>query len=946
MRPKTLSILTLLLFFAFSSAGAVVRFINYDMPHPEQTNRVVDLIVTFGNSKLAAVRSAAEEEKIGGVAGIHMGVWNYIPEDGPTSFAPLAVDLRIVDKSTEVWAAGDNEMRKIWTADTTYTTADGRITKDIVLKWEAYDAAYFGFTGEVTFNDIEVDPDDGSIWVSSTGGILRLSEGEWNILDGPATCIAIDGQGIKYFGTESSGVIKCEGLTCTNLIPAEELVGGVTAITIDRRDRLWFATFRPGQISGTWGTSQIILFEDGNLTRKILPDPWGSALKVADMAADRQGNILFATLGGGVKKFDGTTWTSYTTEDLLADNTVNTVAVESHDKIWFGTDNGISLMIIDEEFDLMALEDKEILSSSPLIDSTGHVFFGKSDGIFYAYSVTPVHYALKEKWTFETGAEILSSPSVDRESIFYFGSSDHSIYALYPDGTLKWSYETGDGVISSPAVGDDGTIYAGSKDGYLYALNHDGTLKWRFETGGPVWSSPGLGTDGTVYFGSHDKNFYALTPGGELKWTYPTGGEIFSSPAVGYQGAVYFGSNDYFIYALNPDGSLEWSYETGGEVISSPTVDFDETVYVGSTDYFLYAINPQGTLAWRCKINAPIWSSPVINTAGQIVCGSSNIARLDTDLEPVTDFEDLDPPIEKFTVDRDGNIKHRNGSSNGNSSTPAVWVKGPIRQVGDYSNSMTAGSELVAGYDGKTNWPKFRHDYRNTGNVAASLEITVKGTTELPADIFCDINGDGYLNISDAIMLMIKGRDNPDDPSLDFDGDGSYTVVDVVELLFAMQLGTCRPPGAALASGALVSPVEKIQGLSPEDIDYIENMMPELTLTAGQEAEFRLALYGEAGKPGLPQEFSLAQNSPNPFNPSTTISYTVPEGSNERVYLNVYNIRGALVRTLVDRVVTPGSYQVFWDGTDNSGRQVGSGPYFYRLEAGDFVRIRKMVLLK
>jgi len=56
--------------------------------------------------------------------------------------------------------------------------------------------------------------------------------------------------------------------------------------------------------------------------------------------------------------------------------------------------------------------------------------------------------------------------------------------------------------------------------------------------------------------------------------------------------------------------------------------------------------------------------------------------------------------------------------------------------------------------------------------------------------------------------------------------------------------------------------------------------------------------------------------------------------------------RSALVRTLVDRVVTPGIHHVFWDGTDNSGRQVGSGAYFYRLKAGDFVRIRKMVLLK
>ena len=122
--------------------------------------------------------------------------------------------------------------------------------------------------------------------------------------------------------------------------------------------------------------------------------------------------------------------------------------------------------------------------------------------------------------------------------------------------------------------------------------------------------------------------------------------------------------------------------------------------------------------------------------------------------------------------------------------------------------------------------------------------------------------------------------------------------------------------------------------------------MVELDLTEEQEAAFRLALYGQAGTARLPKVFSLAQNSPNPFNPATTISYSVPEGTLVQVKLTVYNIRGQLVRTLVDEVREPGSYTVYWDGRNDAGRQVASGVYFYRMRAGDFVQTRKMVLLK
>jgi len=88
----------------------------------------------------------------------------------------------------------------------------------------------------------------------------------------------------------------------------------------------------------------------------------------------------------------------------------------------------------------------------------------------------------------------------------------------------------------------------------------------------------------------------------------------------------------------------------------------------------------------------------------------------------------------------------------------------------------------------------------------------------------------------------------------------------------------------------------------------------------------------------------LAQNRPNPFNPSTQIAYRI--ASDERVRLRIYDVSGALVRTLVDARQSSGAYTVSWDGRDNDGLVVSTGMYFYRLEAGKFAQTRRMVLLK
>lgn len=99
--------------------------------------------------------------------------------------------------------------------------------------------------------------------------------------------------------------------------------------------------------------------------------------------------------------------------------------------------------------------------------------------------------------------------------------------------------------------------------------------------------------------------------------------------------------------------------------------------------------------------------------------------------------------------------------------------------------------------------------------------------------------------------------------------------------------------------------------------------------------------------PAVPFDFDLEQNYPNPFNPETKLIYRVSAGlSNAKVRLLVYNLRGMLVKTLVDSKLSPGRYEVIWDGTDDNGSAVASGIYLYALTQGDFVTAKKMTLIR
>ena len=93
-----------------------------------------------------------------------------------------------------------------------------------------------------------------------------------------------------------------------------------------------------------------------------------------------------------------------------------------------------------------------------------------------------------------------------------------------------------------------------------------------------------------------------------------------------------------------------------------------------------------------------------------------------------------------------------------------------------------------------------------------------------------------------------------------------------------------------------------------------------------------------------PEKFELYQNYPNPFNSQTVIKYNIPEASN--VLIEVYNILGQRIKTLINDFKNPGYYNVIWNARNNNGLTVSSGVYLYRIKAGEFSITKKLILMK
>ncbi|MBU1628400.1 PQQ-binding-like beta-propeller repeat protein [bacterium] len=323
-------------------------------------------------------------------------------------------------------------------------------------------------------------------------------------------------------------------------------------------------------------------------------------------------------------------WTYYTGAYITA-----SPAVDSSGNLYFGNHDGIFYSLSPVGEFNWSYNTGDIIVSSPALDNDGSVYFGGLDKKFYALNSDGTL-----KWSYETQGTIYSSPNLTSEAILV-GSDDNKLYALDKSGILKWSYQTGSWISSSPSVDTKGVIYFGSYDGKLYALNPDGSLKWIYDTKTYLYSSPSINENGAVYIGGYNGKLYAVKEG-TLLWSYQTGSIIYSSPAISSKsGKVYFGSNDTKVYSLTSDGKLAWSYSVRTEPLknqnfsSSPVIDKNENIYIGSYNKYLYSLNTLGVLRWSYASGLGIIASPVIAQDGVLY-----IASLDRKIHAITDIGD------------------------------------------------------------------------------------------------------------------------------------------------------------------------------------------------------------------------------------------------------------------------------------------------------------------
>lgn len=157
-----------------------------------------------------------------------------------------------------------------------------------------------------------------------------------------------------------------------------------------------------------------------------------------------------------------------------------------------------------------------------------------------------------------------------------------------------------------------------------------------------------------------------------------------------------------------------------------------------------------------------------------------------------------------------------------------------------------------------------------------------------------------------------------------------------------------RTLGPALTIGS-AGPVHSTSGTSwtdpiPEGWQY-SYTMTTVDHSGNESGQGSSSSPSGVGTPAVPNRYALHQNAPNPFNPTTKIRYDVPQ-SGGGVTLNIYDVSGRRVRTLVDGPSTAGAQTAIWDGRDDAGRRVASGVYFFRLQAPGYQATRKGVLIE
>ena len=200
----------------------------------------------------------------------------------------------------------------------------------------------------------------------------------------------------------------------------------------------------------------------------------------------------------------------------------------------------------------------------------------------------------------------------------------------------------------------------------------------------------------------------------------------------------------------------------------------------------------------------------------------------------------------------------------------------------------------------------------------------------------------GIITHTEVVHLDVRGQDTPDRNWLF--GTGSASTWDDIQpgqvvVDFIDENGSIAETFSFNAEAG-----DAYTGIIDSEQSNKQQVFTLRVFSADGSSVETLIVTDNESEAGLPTAYALFDNYPNPFNPSTRIEYALPEPA--VVTLSVYDVTGRRIRTLTEGLQPAGTHTATWDGADAFGQSAASGVYLYRMEAGDYVETRKMLMVK
>ena len=472
-----------------------------------------------------------------------------------------------------------------------------------------------------------------------------------------------------------------------------------------------------------------------------------------------------------------------------------------------------------------------------------------------------------------------------------------------------------------------------------------------------------------IYFGS-DSMMYGTWMSGfdAIGFPFDVENEISSSAAAGDLDGdgdkeLVFGTMDGTLYALNKNGTEYLNYVQPDPIIDFPALnDLDnsgslEIIFIAGNDTSatLYAINNAGDDVTGFPVTIPerIVTGPAvadIDGSGSadivIVTLDSNVYAIDAygllkSGFPFLTSDGIQAPATLADMDGDQDLEIITGNEGGNvyvlhhdGSIMASFVtEHPIRggvSIADLDRNgqmellFSGLDQYVHAWDpivdGEiSGWPV----HIGSGSISEPIVVDLDNDLDLEV-ITVTIEGTIYISHHDGsfyqnfpYISQDSIHSTPAIGDLDYDGDYELIVVTDVNL---------------------------------KVLDILDDKGDQYSWKAYRGNSYRDGYY-DVSLSSLsmdniipPKEFSLGKNYPNPFNPVTNIPYGLPEDM--MVMITVHDLKGRVVKTLVDRRQSAGHNSIFWNGTNDLGAPVSTGLYFYRIQSSNFSQTKKMIFLK